>query len=855
MPLAPGDVFAGYTVERLLGEGGMGAVYLARHPRLPRSDALKVLRPELSAEPDHTRRFLREADLVAGLAHRNIVPVLDRGEDRGRLWLAMPYIEGIDAEEALAAAGGLMPAERVVHIVTEVAAALDSAHRRNMVHRDVKPANVLLAREDADEPEQVFLTDFGIAKSLDGGTRITRTGAVLATFEYASPEQIESRPLDGRSDVYSLGCVLYRLLTGSVPFGGASVAAALHGHLSLPPPRPTAVVPWLPPRLDDVVARAMAKDPAERYPTARALAADAAAALTDLPPAPPLPYRITVARRARGGPAVTGPVHTDRLPADDAQCIAALVRRTRFFDLPGSLLDPPPSVARAGRTGAAQHVTVEVAGGGRSARVVADLASAFCPPDLPGLLATVEAAAGAPGAGGEPTTVVRPAAGPPTGPRTGPRPPSTGPHPPPSTGPRPAPVPGPPAGATPPAPAALPAHPPPLPRLPATPPPWQHPIPPRGAVRDAGVRDAGVRDAGPPPAARTGPPPPPGPARPQRRRRWPALLAVVLLLAAGALIWLLTRGDDPGRAPSGDAGGTDAEQALAALPRGPALPAGTLVVPHQVDPSSSYLETAVDLWLVDADTGAVGTRLTDSGRALHPVISPDRRSVVYWYGDGQTAELRVVGTDGSGDRPLFDPAPADCPQPQRPAWNVSDPTQLALACSGPDGASLRVVGLDGATVRDLDPGVPFLADVAFSPDGTEVAYWGNDDPGVDGGALYAVAADGGSAPRRLTDSASDADPVWSPDGTQLAFRRVVAPGEAVVVVMAADGSGEREVTSGGYDQDPAWSPGGDALAVKRSLPTDDGVSHVWVMGPDGAHPRQLPDPEDVTIHAPAWGPR
>src|SRR4051794_16080824 len=179
VPLAPGETIGGYTVVRQIGSGGMGAVYLVRHPRLPRMDALKLLKPEFSIDPDFSRRFLREADVVAGLSHRNIVAVLHRGEDPGQLWLTMQYIEGIDAEQALEDAGGILPADRVAHIVTEVAAALDAAHRHHLIHRDVKPANILLSpSNDDDELESVFLTDFGIAKSLQSGsTRLTRTGA------------------------------------------------------------------------------------------------------------------------------------------------------------------------------------------------------------------------------------------------------------------------------------------------------------------------------------------------------------------------------------------------------------------------------------------------------------------------------------------------------------------------------------------------------------------------------------------------------------------------------------------------------------------------------------------------------
>jgi serine/threonine-protein kinase len=287
VPLAPGDVFAGYTVLRQLGAGGMGAVYLVRHPRLPRLEALKLLRPERSADPTFVARFQHEADVVARLSHRNIVSVHDRGEDAGQLWLTMQFIDGVDVERVLAESTGGLPTPRALHIVAETAAALDCAHRNNLIHRDVKPANILLAASaDGDNgPEQVFLTDFGIAKALDGATKLTRTGSILASFDYAPPEQIDGGTVDARSDVYALGCVLYRLLTGSVPFPGATVASLMHSHLALPPPRPTALAPWLPPAIDAVVARAMAKDPAERYRTCRALAEDADRALT--PPAEP----------------------------------------------------------------------------------------------------------------------------------------------------------------------------------------------------------------------------------------------------------------------------------------------------------------------------------------------------------------------------------------------------------------------------------------------------------------------------------------------------------------------------------------------------------------------------------------
>jgi serine/threonine protein kinase len=391
VPLAPGDVFAGYQVVRTLGSGGMGAVYLVRHPRLPRLDALKLLRPELSADPAFATRFEREADVVAGLSHPNIVSVLDRGTEAGQLWLTMQYVDGHDAEDELSAAGGLLPADRVAHILTGVAAALDYAHREHLVHRDVKPANILLQPGVEDEPERVFLTDFGIAKSLEAHTKLTMTGAVVATFDYASPEQIESQPLDARSDVYSLGCVLLKLLTGTVPYPGHSVGAAIHGHLALSPPRPTERIPWLAPAVDDVVARAMAKDRANRYPTCRALAAATAIAISDFPPAPPLPYTFAVTRDGEVGSHSAGLSRTtERLPREETDRLMDLVRHTRFFDLPDTLPAHGGSTAQALAGAEEGQVTIEIASRQRTQRVTADLGQAHRPPQLDALVAVLE---------------------------------------------------------------------------------------------------------------------------------------------------------------------------------------------------------------------------------------------------------------------------------------------------------------------------------------------------------------------------------------------------------------------------------------------------------------------------------
>lgn len=285
--LAGGSVVCGYRIQRVLGTGGMGAVYLAGDPALPRHVALKVLSAELSRDPDFRARFIREADTAAGLEHPHIVSVYNRGQtDDGQLWIAMQFVDGIDADAALRA--GEMTPQRAVHIITEVAKALDFAHAHEVVHRDIKPANFLLSGPIGDE-ELVLLGDFGIARALDDAG-LTATGSVLATVAYAAPEVLSNAPIDGRVDIYSLGCTLYRLLTGHTPFpatnGAAGVMAA---HLFSPPPRVSDTLPSLPPALDQVIAVAMAKDPAARFTSASALAQAACDALHDSTRSLPLP--------------------------------------------------------------------------------------------------------------------------------------------------------------------------------------------------------------------------------------------------------------------------------------------------------------------------------------------------------------------------------------------------------------------------------------------------------------------------------------------------------------------------------------------------------------------------------------
>jgi len=279
MPFNNGEVFAGYVVERLLGTGGMGEVYLAQHPRLPRHDALKILSLDSTADEEFRARFNREAELAATLWHPHIVGVLDRGEFNGRLWISMDYVDGTDAGRLVRERYPRgMPEQDVAEIVTAVADALDFGHERRLLHRDVKPENILVTAADGHR-RRVLLTDFGIARKIDDVSNLTEANVAVGTISYVAPEQLLGKPLDGRADQYALAATTFHLLTGAPPFQDSNRAVVLSHHLNTPPPRISQRRPELA-HLDAVLARALAKDPRQRYPSC----VDFARALTQQDP-------------------------------------------------------------------------------------------------------------------------------------------------------------------------------------------------------------------------------------------------------------------------------------------------------------------------------------------------------------------------------------------------------------------------------------------------------------------------------------------------------------------------------------------------------------------------------------------
>jgi serine/threonine-protein kinase len=313
-------VFGRHRLLSLIGEGGMGRVYKAHDTVIGRDVAIKVLPTELSAEPGYRERFRREAHAAARLTEPHIIPIYDTGEIEGRLYLVMPVIEGIDVRSLLKRDGPMSP-QRAVHVIEQLADALDAAHAVGLVHRDVKPSNALVTGCDF-----VYLIDFGIARDA-AATKLTRTGTIVGSWAYMAPERFTTGTADARSDVYALACVLYECLTGAQPYPGDSLEQQFTGRISLDPPKPSSLNPAMLAGFDEVIARGLAKHPDQRYQSAHDLATAAHHALTAVP---------TPSRNP----------HTAPAPLADPTRPAAAPRPTLRDD---QLPPPPPSAPDAVR--------------------------------------------------------------------------------------------------------------------------------------------------------------------------------------------------------------------------------------------------------------------------------------------------------------------------------------------------------------------------------------------------------------------------------------------------------------------------------------------------------------------------
>lgn len=260
-----GAELGGYRIQSLLSRGGMAVVYLAEDVRMRRTVALKIIAAELAEDDAFRQRFLHESRIAGALNHPNVIPIYDAGEADGLLYIAMRHVEGIDLRGLLAAEGPL-DLDRAASIITQTASALAAMHRRDLIHRDVKPANILLVpRSSPEGTDHVYLSDFGLAKHVGSTSGLTRTGQFLGTVDYVAPEQIQGDEVDARTDGYALGCVLFECLTGAAPFRRDEGLATIMAHVNDTPARVSDLRPGSPPAVDQVVSRSLAKDPAARY--------------------------------------------------------------------------------------------------------------------------------------------------------------------------------------------------------------------------------------------------------------------------------------------------------------------------------------------------------------------------------------------------------------------------------------------------------------------------------------------------------------------------------------------------------------------------------------------------------------
>ncbi len=352
MPSLPmvGDELAGYRLQGVLGRGGMSVVYEAENPRLGSTVALKVLAPELATNDAFRTRFLKESRIAASLNHPNVIPIYDMGSHEDLLFIAMRYVSGADLRAVLKNHEAIAP-DQALLLISQAGRALDTAHRHGLVHRDVKPGNILIEHgsDDDDEPDHVYLTDFGISKHAASRSGLTATGEFMGTIDYIAPEQIRSQPTDGRADIYSLGCVLYECLTGRVPFAKDIDAAVIWAHVEEMPTLPSSLQPALPPGIDQVMSKVLAKDPGDRYATCREFVHATRAALLGAASAVPRTATVLAASPAVAEPASPAPAAPPSLapaePPSPAPAAAAASSHDVTTPTPAPSRDTNPAAA------------------------------------------------------------------------------------------------------------------------------------------------------------------------------------------------------------------------------------------------------------------------------------------------------------------------------------------------------------------------------------------------------------------------------------------------------------------------------------------------------------------------------
>lgn len=338
-----GRQFGQYRLEALIGTGGMGEVFRAFDTQRYRSVAVKLLLDKFCNDSAYQERFRQESYVAAGLREPHIIPIHDFGEMDGRLFIDMRLVDGESIHATLGKHGTIAPA-RTVHLIAQVAEALDAAHADGLVHRDIKPSNILVTASDF-----VYVVDFGVAHAMGTtSTALTRSGATVGTLDYMAPERFQNRHIDGRVDIYSLSCLLHECLTGSHPFPGYDLPALMYAHVFSPPPQPSKINPRVPPEFDAVVAKGMAKDPAARFDTAVKLADAARAALARTPSHAGPPYPVTAGNQLNfsADPPPSGS-HLPTIQQDSGAVLDA-----RSWDFPDDYSDRVSSTHRSAQTDA-----------------------------------------------------------------------------------------------------------------------------------------------------------------------------------------------------------------------------------------------------------------------------------------------------------------------------------------------------------------------------------------------------------------------------------------------------------------------------------------------------------------------
>jgi len=829
MALREGDVLASYRIVSLLGRGGVGAVYLAQDLRLDRRVALKILSHEVAEVAAIRERFVSESRLAASLDHPHIVPIYEAGEADGQLYIAMRYVPGPDLAGVIER-DGPMSAERTARIVSQVASALDMAHAAGLIHRDVKPGNILLGPGAHPGTDHAYLADFGLTKHVGYGAGATRTGQLLGTVGYIAPEQIEGRPLDHRVDIYSLACVAYECLAGRAPFARDTDMAVLMAHLQSPPPSLAEIRSELPDAVDAAVSHGLAKDPEDRPATAGELATELATAVRP---------ESRVATLTRGFLFADLRGYTAFVEANGDRAAARLLDAYRTLVRDVARRFGGAEIRTEGDSFYLVFPTVSGAVAGGLRIVGAASAASERDPDLPlhvgigihagesavgsegpvGLAVNIAArlcSLAAPGevlVSGTVRSLVR------------------------SSG--------------------------------------DFTFTPRGRRTLKGVAEPVETYAVHATASRGvgGRPPTIAAGRERLGRRPVAAIATgVAGLALLAAVLLVTRpgGTGPGPLASSGASGSSGTSVVpssgslspaasaAAIATGPTSELVYSVEDHQTNPdlgapcSAANSDTEARLYALP-DGAAEPIRLIDPPLDVwerQPAWSPDATRIAF-AADGadwlQSAPIMTVAPDGSGLQGVSVPGVTDRSiyQVAAPRWSP-DGRRFAFLDAQPDGTGTAyTVGADGAGQVLIGPAIS----VTWAPDGR--LTWV--EPADDQNSVWSGAADGsGKKPLAIPAQLDSTSVAWSPDGGHVL---VTAPAGfattgSQIFVLNADGSGLSQLTTVGDNVDPAWSPDGQQVAFASDR---DGHFEIYRMDADGSDQVRMTHsaPDQDACH-PAW---